>query len=358
MKTSIDKLKLFTPSYNLGSINAIGIQSHNKQPNTELSNVPCAVDYKGNPIIGVNAFINNYESIDIPYHLNLKQTKTQYGAWIEFNPNKFKSLEDAVNKIDSHLKETNKFEFNFNQSSLSRMDIACDDEMKENAKEYHPIIQSIMRHRYSKNERGLPHSLTYKNTKWSKCSYDKGLKNYIDSTGIQNGLPTKEMRDELRMLTPQYIQNHFGIVTLNDALELNEGNLKTLFVQTSKKFIREQQELAKRNPDEHLDSIIKLIDELLKLPSRKQRILTYLNTSNKETNHIKSRKLFNDAIVEIANKKQWTSRQNKSNFITRELTAFDLIAREQNQIRQERSQRNEDTIIHKLQEYQSKFLVA
>ena len=358
MKTSIDKLKLFTPSYNLGSIDAIGIQSHNKQPNTELSNVPCAIDYNGNPIIGVNAFINNYESIDVPYHLNLKQTKTQYGAWIEFNPNKFNSLEDAVNKIDNHLKETNKFEFNFNQSSLSRMDIACDDEMKENAKEYHPIIQSIMRHRYSKNERGLPHSLTYKNTKWSKCSYDKGLKNYIDSTGIQNGLPTREMRDELRMLTPQYIQNHFGIVTLNDALELNEGNLKTLFVQTSKKFIREQQELAKRNPDEHLDSIIKLIDELLKLPSRKERILTYLNTSNKETNHIKSRKLFNDAIVEIANKKEWTSRQNKSNFIARELTAFDLIAREQNQIRQERSQRNEDTIIHKLQEYQSKFLVA
>ena len=362
MKTTIDKIKIYSSSYNLGNVDVLGVQSHNKKPNQSLSQTPCAIDHKGNPITGINAFINNYEDVlgksEVPYYLNLKPTPTEYGAWLEFNPNKFKSLEDAVNKIDHHLKETNRFEFNFDMSTLSRMDIACDDDMNENAKEYHLVIQSIMKHRYGKNEKEFPHSLTYLNTKWEKCSYDRGLKNYLDLNDLKTGSPTKFMRDELRLKTPAYIKDHFGIVTLNDALELNEHDLKTVFVNTSKKFIRQQQEIAKRNPDEHLDSIIKLVNELLKLPSRKERILTYLNTSNKETNHIKSRKLFSDAIVEIANQKEWTSRQNKSNFIARELNQFDLTSREQNQIRQERVQRNEDTITHKLEEYHSKFLVA
>jgi hypothetical protein len=356
MLTTIDKVKLSSTNYSLDDVNMLGINCHNKQPNKELSMMPCGIDAKGNELIGINAFIH---SIDIPYHLNLQQDYFgQYRAWVEFNPNKFNSLEDAVNKIDHHLKETNQFEFNFTGSILSRMDIACDDDMNENAKEYHLVIQSIMKHRYGKNEKEFPHSLTYLNTKWEKCTYDRGLKNYLELNGEKTGSPTKFMRDELRLKSPAYIKDHFGIITLDDALELNESNLKTLFVNTSKKFIRKQQEIAKRNPDEHLDSIIKLVNELLKLPSRKERILTYLNTSNKETNHIKSRKLFSDAIVEIANQKEWTSRQNKSNFIARELNQFDLTSREQNQIRQERVQRNEETITHKLDEYHSKFLVA
>lgn len=355
MRTSIDKLKIYSSNYVLGDIEKMGIQSHNKQPNIQLSNMPCAYTNNGSQVIGVNAYIH---SVDVPYHLNLKPTKNEYGAWIEFNPNKFKSLENAINEIDHHLKESNKFEFDFTQSTLSRMDIACDEEMNHNAKEYHSSIQSIMKHRYAKGERDLPHSLTYLTTKWAKCTYDKGLKNYLDESGHTDGLPTNMMRDELRLITPSYIQNHFGITTLTDALDLSESNLKSLFVSTSNKFIRKQNEMARKRNDEQLDAIIPLMEKLLLLHSRKERILTYLNTSNRETNHIKARKMFYDAIVEIANRKQWSSKQNKSNFIARELNAFDITAREQNHIRQQRLKSNEDSITHKLQEYQSKFLVA
>ena len=355
IKTSIDKIKIYSPNYSIGDMNKLGIQSHNKQPDKELSMMPCAYVDNGDAIIGMNAYIH---SEDVPYHLNLKTTNGVFGAWVEFNPNKFDSLEAAVNEIDNHLKETNRFEFQFTGSILSRMDIACDGIMSENAKEYHPVIQSIMKHRYAINEKDLPYSLTYRNTKWQKCSYDKGLKNYLDLSGNKTGIPTRHMRDELRLMTPAYIKNHFGITTLNDALELNDNNLKGLFVDTSKKFIRKQNEIANNKRDEQLDAIIPLMEKLLLLHSRKERILTYLNTSNKETNHIKTRKMFYDAIVEIANRKQWTSKQNKSNFIARELNAFDIMAREQNHIRQQRLKSNEDSITHKLEEYHSKFLVA
>ncbi len=123
MKTSIDKIKLYSPNYSIGDINKLGIQSHNKQPDKELSMMPCAYDDNGDAIIGINAYIH---SEDIPYHLNLKTNNGGFGAWVEFNPNKFDSLEDAVNKIDNHLKESNNFEFQFTGSTLSRMDIACD----------------------------------------------------------------------------------------------------------------------------------------------------------------------------------------------------------------------------------------
>lgn len=359
MLTTIDKVKLSSTNYSLDDVNMLGINCHNKQPNKELSVMPCGIDAKGNELIGINAFIH---SIDIPYHLNLQQDYFgDYRAWVEFNPNKFNSLEDAVNKIDHHLKEVNRFEFNWNQTQLSRVDIACDETMVHHPRDYHQSIKSIMKHKYGKNEKKLPDSLTYSVDGWQKCIYDKQLKNQIDEA-VKSPKRSNLMRDELRMIKPAYIQKHLGISDLNSLLELNESNLKSLFVDTSNKFIREQQLIAikKRKKPEELDSVVKVVEYLIDQPPT-IRILTYLNTGNDETNFLMKRQLYFEACHEafqFDKKGNPLTKQNRWYKLNREMNLFDSIFREQNEIRQQRKQQDEESSMNKLIEYRAKFLVA
>lgn len=355
MRTSIDKVKVSTNLFELNQIESFGINSHNKQPNEPVSESPCCLDSKGNEIIAQNIYLH---SDSVPYHLNIKNNR----AWVEFNPNKFKSLENAITEIDSDLKQSHQFEFNWNETRLSRLDIASDCEMKNNMIHYKEPIKLLMKSRYKDNVTDYPNSLLYANSVWQKCSYDKGMKNMIDE-GVKEHFSTKQMRDEIRLMNPKYIAQNIGVNSVFDLLELNESNLKQSFVSTSLKFIKQQNESVKKQP-EQLDTILELFNHLIQTTGRngrKERILTFLNTSNDETTFFTQRRLFNQVVQEYASSKsleEWKSKQNKSNWIKRELEAFDEMARNQNMIRRMRTKESDKSLNTKLDEYRAKFLVA
>jgi carboxylesterase type B len=171
------------------------------------------------------------------------------------------------------------------------------------------------------------------------------------------------MRDELRLMKPKYIENNIGVSSVYDLLELSESNLKQSFVSTSLKFIKQQNESVKKQP-EQLDTILDLFIHLIQTTGRqgrKERILTFLNTSNNETTFFTQRKLFYQVVQEYASSKsleEWKSKQNKSNWIKRELETFDEMARNQNMIRRMRTKESDKSLNTKLDEYRAKFLVA
>lgn len=355
MRTSIDKVKVSTKLFELNQVETFGINSHNKQPNQPVSESPCCVDAKGNEVIAQNIYLH---SDSVPYHLNIKNNT----SWIEFNPNKFESLDQAIRKIDSDLKESHKFEFNWNETQLSRLDIASDCEMNHNVIHYKEPIKMLMKSRYRDNITDYPNSLLYSNSVWQKCTYDKGLKNQIDE-GIKEYFSTNKMRDEIRLMHPKYIANNIGINSVIDLLDLSESNLKQSFVSTSLKFIKQQNESVKKQP-EQLDTILQLFNHLIETTGRqgrKERILTFLNTSNDETTFFTQRRLYHQVVQEYASQKpmsEWKSKQNKSNWIKRELETFDEMAKNQNLIRRMRKQDTDKSLSTKLNEYRDKFLVA
>jgi hypothetical protein len=355
MRTSIDKVKISSSFFTLDQVESFGINSHNKQPNQPISESSCCLDSKGNGVIAQNIYVH---SVDVPYHLNIKNDT----AWIEFNPNKFKSLDEAIKEIDNNLKELHQFEYGWNETKISRMDIATDREMNNNAIHYKEPVKLLMRSRYKDNVTDYPHSVLYANTVWQKCTYDKGLKNMLDA-GVREHFSTNQMRDELRLMKPKYVKDNIGVNSVYDLLELNEANLKQSFVSTSLKFIKEQNDLAKKQP-EQLDTILDLFSHLIETTGRqgrKERILTFLNTSNNETTFLTQRKLFYQVVQEYASQKpmsEWKSKQNKSNWIKRELETFDEMARNQNAIRRLRTKESDKSLNTKLDEYKAKFLVA
>ena len=355
MRTSIDKVKVSGSFFELNQVETFGINSHNKQPNEPISESSCCVDSKGNGIIAQNIYIH---SEFVPYHLNIRDDRTT----IEFNPNKFKSLDEAIKEIDNDLKQSHQFEFDWNQTRLSRLDIASDCEMNNNVIHYKEPIKLLMKSRYKDNVTDYPNSLLYSNSVWQKCTYDKGLKNMIDAN-VREHFSTNKMRDEMRLMKPKYIENNIGVSSVYDLLELSESNLKQSFVSTSLKFIKQQNELVKKQP-EQLDTILDLFIHLIESTGRqgrKERILTFLNTSNNETTFFTQRKLFYQVVQEYASSKsleEWKSKQNKSNWIKRELETFDEMARNQNMIRRMRTKESDKSLNTKLDEYRAKFLVA
>jgi hypothetical protein len=355
MRTSIDKVKVSSSFFELNQVETFGINSHNKQPNQPISESSCCLDSKGNGVVAQNIYIH---SEFIPYHLNIRDDRTT----IEFNPNKFKSLDEAIKEIDSDLKQTHQFEFDWNQTRLSRLDIASDCEMNNNVIHYKEPIKLLMKSRYRDNVTDYPNSLLYANSVWQKCTYDKGLKNMLDDE-VREHFSTNKMRDELRLMNPKYIENNIGVSSVFDLLELSESNLKQSFVSTSLKFIKQQNESVKKQP-EQLDTILDLFIHLMETTGRngrKERILTFLNTSNPDTTFFTQRKLFHQVVQEYASSKsmsEWKSRQNKSVWIKRELETFDEMYRNQNAIRQLRTKQSDKSLNLKLDEYKAKFLVA
>jgi len=355
MRTSIDKVKVSSSFFELNQIETFGINSHNKQPNEPISESSCCLDSKGNGVIAQNIYVH---SEFIPYHLNIRDDRTT----IEFNPNKFNSLDEAIKEIDNDLKQSHQFEFDWNQTRLSRLDIAMDCEMNNNVIHYKEPIKLLMKSRYKDNVTDYPNSLLYSNSVWQKCTYDKGLKNMIDAN-VREHFSTNKMRDEMRLMKPKYIENNIGVSSVYDLLELSESNLKQSFVSTSLKFIKQQNDLVKKQP-EQLDTILELFNHLIQTTGRngrKERILTFLNTSNDETTFFTQRRLFNQVVQEYASSKSledWKSKQNKSNWIKRELETFDEMARNQNMIRRMRKQESDKSLNTKLDEYRAKFLVA
>jgi hypothetical protein len=357
MRTSIDKIKVSTTDFCLNQIDTFGVNSHNKQPNQPISESACCYDEKGNPIIAQNIFIH---SIETPYHLDIKPLNGIPTTWLTFNPNKFDSLDVAINRISNDLKDNHKFEFGFNENKLSRVDIARDCQMQFNMIDYIQPIDMLMKTRYQKDSVKYPNSMLYKTTGWQKCTYDKGLKNQLDE-GIKDYIATntKLMRDEIRLLNPKYINKHLGFNNLHTLIDLNDSQpaLSKLYADIQNKFIRD---IQKNNSTNQIGvgDMVNLLDNLINEGYKTKYIaLQFINITS-EGNSLLQRKQWIDAVTQWVNSRQWNTRSNKSQTYKRYLDAFDNVLRENNKYKNMMTKKSRESINSKLNEYSTKFLVA
>lgn len=355
-QTTIDKVKVSTNLFELNQIETFGINSHNKQPNQPISQNICCFLANGEPIPAQNIYVH---SETLPYHLNIRPSiQGVPTAWIEFNPNKIGlGLYESVLKIDNDLKQNHKFEFDFSSSTLSRLDIANDNEMKHLAKFYKEPKTHLAKTRYYKDKNEYPNSLLYKNTKWQVCDYDKGKKNQMDD-GTKNPQSTNFLRSEIRLMSPQYITKHLGFNNLETLYELNKPELFKVYVDTQNKFLKELVDLSKTQPMEDVSNVLELMPELMQIRNKKQRIWTFVGTSLDSMSTLNLRHTYIEALHEYIETIEWKSKQAKSNFKNRELKTLDEVLRESNLIQTKRSKKVEQSLNDRIQEYQYKFLTA
>jgi len=356
MRTSIDKVKVSTPLFELNQIETFAINSHNKQPNKPISENVCCFLESGKPIQAQNVYIH---SESLPYHLNVGlNSQSIPTASLVFNPNKITgNLYESVRKIDKDLQQNHKFKFDFASSIASRIDIAKDNEMKHLARFYHEPKKHLAKSRYAKDKNEYPNSLLYKNTRWQVCDYDKGKKNQIDN-GIKNPQSSNLLRSEVRLLVPGYINKHIGFNNLETLYELNETELHKIYVDTQNKFIKELLDLSKTKPMEDISNVLELMPELMQIKNKKQRIWTFVGTSLDAANILNLRHTYIEALHEYLETIEWKSKQAKSNFKNRELKTLDEVLRQTNLLTSKRNKNIEQSLNERIQEYQYKFLTA
>jgi hypothetical protein len=355
MKASIDKIKMFVPTFNLTQVDTFGIKSHNKQPLEPISQSPCCFLQNGMPVVGQNIYAHS--GGDLPYHLHIEMLKGNPTAWLTFNPNHYKSPEDAWHIINADLKKVHKFEMDFLSARISRCDIAGDDTMNQIAMSYHEPFKYLAKSRYTRDKNEYPHSLLYKTTGWQLSLYDKGMKNSIDK-GDKKPVSTKHLRTELRLITPSYVKNHFGFDDFGTLLDLNQNEIQSLYVNTTKKFLNDLNDISKTNPREEVCDVLELMPELMSIRSREVRILSFILQSMGQPSILTLRHNYIESILIYIEGMEFKSKQAKSNFKKKEIETLDRLLLITNQKASQRENKLSESLTLRLNEYQDKFLIA
>jgi len=362
MNTIIDKVKVFTLNFSIHQIETFGVQSHNKQPNEPISQSPCCFLENGTPIIGQNAYINSVG--DIPYQLNIKMNEGTPMAWLTFNPSRFGGgLNEAITLIYWDLKERHKFEFDFDSSKLSRVDMAKDNEMERLAREYHEAKRHLAKARYYRDATTFPDSLLFKtggkNPLWEVSDYDKGKKNELDE-GNKKPNSTKLLRSELRLCTPKYVNIHLGFSGLTTLQELNQSELNSFYTNTQLKFLQElNDKKQKPQSSESVGDILARMPELMLIRSHKEKIHRYFIGLNSELEIVTARHNFIEAFLHhIDTEMTFTSKQSKSNLKASILKHLDIEIRKANADKQKNKAQMDKSLPDRIEEYTYKFLTA
>lgn len=343
-------------------MDTFGIQSHNKQPNEPISNKPCCFLENGLPIIGQNVFTNSIG--DIPYQLNIKMLESIPMCWITFNPNKFDGgLSQAITLIYYDLKERHKFEFDFESSRLSRVDMARDNEMEKLAKEYHDAKKHLAKARYYRDSISYPDSLLFKtggiNPLWEVSDYDRGKKIEKDE-GNKKPNSSKLLRSEVRLCTPKYCGIHLGFSDLNTLQELNQSELDSFYINTQLKFLQELNDKNQKPQSiESVGDVLSRMPDLMSIRSHREKIHRYFIGMNTNFQIVTMRHNFIEAFLHyIDTEMTFTSKQAKSNFKASILKHLDIEIRKASIDKQQNKKQIEKSLPDRIQEYTYKFLTA
>jgi hypothetical protein len=310
------------------------------------------------PVVGQNIYAHSGGDIgEVPYHLHIAMLKGTPTAWLTFNPNHFKSIENAWHSIDTDLKRVHKFEMNFLDARISRGDIAGDDMMSKIAPSYHEPIKFLAKARYYRDKNEYPNSLLYKTSGWQISAYDKGMKNSIDG-GEKKPISTKHLRTELRLIRPDYVKKHFGFDDFGTLLDLNQNEIQSLYVNTTKKFLNDLNDISKTKPSEEVCDVLELMPELMSIPSREVRILSYILQSMGQPSLLVLRHNYIESILIYIEEMEWKSKQAKSNFKKKEIDTLDRLLISTNQKASQRANQLSESLNSRLNEFQDKFLVA
>ena len=237
----IDKLKLFTDCFEVGSIKDWNIQGHTKKAGAEDIEPGVLFSVDGAPVYGSAAYINKPG-----YSATIKHGK----CIIDFNPSKFfhpyhlttdqDKLATVLKNIETDMRETLHTDIDLMSTGVSRLDITAQAVMNKTVPHYDQVIKGARSlRRAPKTE--YPHGFLMGNKTRQLCTYDKGMKLEIDQ-GIKTTDSTNLLRIETRALKATALKEHTPFKHMADVLTAQPGQFKETYLKTFNALLRIEQQ--------------------------------------------------------------------------------------------------------------------
>lgn len=237
----IDKLKLFTDCFEVGSIKDWNIQGHTKKAGAEDIEPGVLFSVNGAPVYGSAAYINKPG-----YSATIKHGK----CIIDFNPSKFfhpyhlttdqDKLATVLKSIETDMRESLHTDIDLMSTGVSRLDITAQAVMSKTVPHYDQVIKGTRSlKRAPKTE--YPHGFLMGNKTRQLCTYDKGLKLEIDQ-GIKATDSTNLLRVETRALKSTALKEHTPFKHMADVLTAQPGQFKETYSKTFNALLRIEQQ--------------------------------------------------------------------------------------------------------------------
>lgn len=220
-----DKVKLWNRNFEISTARDWSIIPNRKkagQEHPEPTTLFC--DNRGNYIQGERAYIEH----------PLFTAKVKSGMLIvEFNPSKLfhpfeltadpNKLNEAATLVQGILKDKFNCDVNFSNAGIGRIDVTAQDRMSRIVPYYDDIIKAAKDSKRAPRTE-YPNGFLIHNSQRELCTYDKGLKNAIDSQ-MKYPLPTNFMRCEARLLKSAAVKSHSPFAQFNDLLQSGERGM-------------------------------------------------------------------------------------------------------------------------------------
>lgn len=237
----IDKLKLFTDCFEVGSIKDWNVQGHTKKAGAEDIEPGVLFSVNGAPVYGSAAYINKPG-----YSATIKHGK----CIIDFNPSKFfhpyhlttdqDKIATVLKTIETDMRETLHTDIDLMSTGVSRLDITAQAVMSKTVPHYDQVIKGA-RSLKRAPKTDYPHGFLMGNKTRQLCTYDKGLKLEIDQ-GVKTTDSTNLLRIETRALKATALKEHTPFKHMADVLTAQPGQFKETYLKTFNALLRIEQQ--------------------------------------------------------------------------------------------------------------------
>lgn len=223
----IDKLKLFTPDFELGeTLNWNHIPNKRKSGELETNHTP---------ITTVNSQVVSGEKLFYNAPHFIAEIKGGHFS-VTINPSKIhQSLTSDANHINEitesvkrEIRENLSLDFDLPNAKLSRIDFAVDCELNHKTSHYADIIGGMRKKYNAGNE--YPNGFLFKNTMHQLMTYDRGKKNELD-LGYKHPTESNLMRFEARYTKSKAITSHCEFRSFSDLLESPTESMHRAYIK-------------------------------------------------------------------------------------------------------------------------------
>lgn len=235
----IDKLHLFTNTFQVDSIKGWNVRPNNKKAGEDHIEQTPLFTCKGETVYGAAAFMNFPDyTAEIKYgklHLQFNPSKLFHAFHLTTDQDK---IADALERIQGHIKTHLQTDVDLFSTSVSRMDLTAQAAMHKTVPHYDQVIKgSRQLRRAPKTE--YPHGFLMGNKTRQLCTYDKGLKLQIDEhTRAELLAPSNLLRVETRLLNARAMKQQSAFQHTADILTATPTQLKTAYSKTFNALLR------------------------------------------------------------------------------------------------------------------------
>jgi hypothetical protein len=238
-----DKLKLWHRDFAISNSREWAVIPNRKQPGEDKAHCTTLFsDAQGNYIQGERAYVNDeHFTAEVKNGLlfvTLNPSKLYHPFELTADSNQ---INEAVNRVQGVLKQNYGCEVNLINAGIGRIDITAQAQMNKIVPFYDSVIKAAKGSKRAPSTE-YPNGFLIGNAVRELCTYDKGLKNAIDSRQ-QQPLSSNFMRSETRLLKSSGVKAHSTFAQLSDLLEQGERGMKYTYSRNLNALLPLQQEI-------------------------------------------------------------------------------------------------------------------